>query len=89
MNSKLRFFTKIPAEGYVMPRVTVNVEACTACGICIATCPDVFVFAEGGKAGIDEKFRKSKPNEGEIPDQLPHCAKSAADNCPAWAITVE
>jgi len=46
----------------------------------------IFVSAEDGTAEIDEKYRGTNPHEGEVPDQLAHCAKVAADNCPSWAI---
>ena len=74
-----------------MVKVTIDRDACIACGACSALCPDVFgVSEEDGKSIVVEKFRVGgNPSEGEVPDDLKDCAKSAAESCPVEAIKVE
>jgi len=72
-----------------MAKVKVNHDACVGCGVCASMCPDVFVLGPDGKAIIVEQYRGASEAEGEIPDDLVDCARSAADSCPQQAITVE
>ncbi len=72
-----------------MPKVRVNKDECIGCTVCATLCPDVFVMGDDGKSEIVEQFRTTSPAEGEIPENLLDCAKTAADQCPAQAITVE
>jgi ferredoxin len=55
-------------------------EDCIGCGMCEGTCPDVFAVGDDGMAHavVDE-----------VPADAEDDAKSAADNCPVNAITVE
>jgi len=58
----------------------VDKETCIGCGICAATCPDVFEMQSDGKAGtISEK----------VPEQLDDEAKDSEEGCPVNAITTE
>ena len=59
-------------------KVTVQ-DMCTACGLCVDTCPDVFEMGED----IAQVIVKEVPAEHE------DTAQQAADECPAEAITVE
>jgi ferredoxin len=73
-----------------MPKVKIDHDACTACGLCYDDeCPDVFEEGEDGKSSVKAAFRKGAANEGEIPADKKGCAESAADACPVTAITVE
>ncbi len=74
-----------------MPKVKIDVDACISCGVCASMCPDVFVMdPETGKSSVVENFRVGgNKAEGEIPADLVDCARTAADNCPVTAITVE
>lgn len=54
-------------------------DTCTACGICIDTCPEVF------EMGDDIAMVKVD----EIPPELEDTAQQAADECPVEAIIIE
>lgn len=59
-----------------MPTVRVYQEKCIGCGLCESICPAVFELRDDGKAHVK--------NAAACAD----CdCKSAADNCPAQAIT--
>ena len=55
--------------------VKVNQEKCIGCGMCAGQCPETFVMNSAGKAEV-------------IKDEVTECAKSAAENCPVEAISV-
>jgi ferredoxin len=52
---------------------------CISCGLCIATCPEVFRFASDGLA---EAY-------AEVTDSLKDTAQEARDGCPVTVITIE
>jgi len=54
-------------------------ETCTACGLCVDTCPDVFEMGDD----IAEVI------VAQVPPELEESAQQAADECPAEAIIVE
>jgi ferredoxin len=60
--------------------MTVRIEdSCTACGLCVDTCPDVFQMgAEIAEVIIEE-----------VPAEFEDAVQQAADECPAEAIIVE
>ena len=54
-------------------------DSCTACGLCVETCPEVFQMGdEIAEVIVDE-----------VPPQFEDAAQQAADECPVEAITVE
>ena len=54
-------------------------DTCTACGLCVDTCPDVFEMGEDiAEVKVDE-----------VPAEHEDAVQQAADECPAEAITVE
>ncbi len=58
----------------------VHVEdTCTACGLCVDTCPEVF------QMGAD----KAEVIVDEVPAEFEDAAQQAADECPVEAIIVE
>ncbi len=58
----------------------VHVEdTCTACGLCVDTCPEVF------QMGTD----KAEVIVDEVPAEFEDAAQQAADECPVEAIIVE
>ena len=59
-------------------RVRVE-DSCTACGLCVDTCPDVFSMGEE----LAEVLADPVPAESE------GLAQQAADECPVEAIIVE
>jgi ferredoxin len=59
-------------------RVRVE-DSCTACGLCVDTCPDVFTIGDE----IAEVIADPVPAESE------NAAQQAADECPVEAIIVE
>lgn len=58
---------------------TVN-ENCIGCGVCAATCPDVFDL---NADGVAENIL------GEVPAELLDDAEAAAASCPVSAIVKE
>ncbi len=54
-------------------------ETCTACGLCVETCPEVFDMGnEFAEVIVDE-----------VPANLADQVKQAAEECPVEAIIVE
>ena len=68
--------------------VSIDREGCIECGVCMSTCPAVFILVEGEKASIVEQFRTTDLSEGEVGEDLQACAKEAADVCPVSVIRV-
>ncbi len=54
-------------------------DNCTACGLCIESCPDVFQMG-------DEIAEVLSP---QVPPESEETAQQAADECPVEAIIVE
>ena len=54
-------------------------DSCTACGLCLDTCPDVFAM------GDDIAIVIADP----IPPESEELAEQAADECPVEAIIIE
>jgi len=54
-------------------------DTCTACGLCVDTCPDVFEMGSDLAQVIDE----------EVPPEFEDAVQQATDECPAEAIIVE
>jgi ferredoxin len=59
-------------------KATVDPQACTGCELCTDTCPDVFEMMDG----VAVAFADPVPKASE------ECARQAADDCPAAAISV-
>ncbi len=58
----------------------VSVEdTCTACGLCIETCPEVFEMGDDIAEVIVD----------DVPAELADAVQQAADECPVEAIIVE
>ena len=54
-------------------------DTCTACGLCVDTCPDVFeIGSDIAQVTVDG-----------VPSEFEEAAQQAADECPAEAIIVE
>jgi ferredoxin len=54
-------------------------DTCTACGLCVDTCPDVF------RMGSD----MAEVIADEVPAEFEEAVQQAADECPVEAIVVE
>ena len=54
-------------------------DTCTACGLCVDTCPEVFEMGDEFAQVIG----------GEVPTEHEDAAHQAADECPVEAIVVE
>ena len=54
-------------------------DTCTACGLCVDTCPDVF------RMGSD----MAEVIVDEVPAEFEEAVQQAADECPVEAIVVE
>jgi len=59
-------------------RVSIE-DTCTACGLCVDTCPEVFEMGDDMAQVIVD----------EVPAEFEEAAQQAADECPVEAITVE
>jgi len=59
-------------------RVSIE-DTCTACGLCVDTCPEVFEMGDDMAQVI----------VAEVPAEFEEAAQQAADECPVEAITVE
>ncbi len=60
--------------------MTVKIEdSCTACGLCVDTCPDVFQMGDAMAEVVVDK----------VPAELEDAVQQAADECPVEAIIVE
>ena len=70
-----------------MVKVTIDQDACIACGMCYNTCPEVYEDDGSGTAQIVEEYRET-PNEGYVPDDI-DCIQDEADSCPVDAIKLE
>jgi ferredoxin len=54
-------------------------DTCTACGLCVDTCPEVFQMGdEMAEVIVDD-----------VPAEFEDAAQQAADECPVSAIVVE
>ena len=54
-------------------------DTCTACGLCVDTCSDVFEMGSDiAEVAVDE-----------VPSEFEEAVQQAADECPAEAIIVE
>lgn len=60
-------------------KATVDADACTGCGLCEETCPDVFEMTD------DVATVKGDA----VPPDAEGCAQEAAESCPAEAIKVK
>ena len=74
-----------------MAKVIVERDVCIGCGLCWATCPEVFEQnAEDGLSQILVGLQiEGQIGEGHIEENLEDCARQAAGGCPVSAITVE
>jgi ferredoxin len=71
-------------------KITIDRDGCIECGVCEATCGDVFELKNNEKASVKSNLRRNgNPAEGEVRDDLASCAKEAADGCPVTVIKVE
>ncbi len=71
-------------------KVTVDREACIACGVAPTLCSEVFVLEEKNRV-VDEYTVEltESLSVGEVPDELRECVENAAASCPVEAIKVE
>jgi len=54
-------------------------DTCTACGLCVDTCPEVFEMGQD----------MAVVSAGEVPPEFEDAVRQAADECPVEAIIVE
>ncbi len=74
-------------------KVIVDRDACIACGVAQAVCPDVFVLGEdNGKNRVVDRYSSELDEHisiGYVPSNLLDCVKAAIDSCPVNAIRYE
>jgi ferredoxin len=68
-----------PTEGGKRMRVSVDPELCTGCELCVENCPDVFEMADD----------VAKAKSDDVSDDQADCARSAAEDCPVEAISID
>lgn len=61
--------------------VTVDEDLCTACGLCVDTCPEVFDL------GDDDDVAQVKVDV--VPEEFEELCEQAADECPSESIIIE
>jgi len=54
-------------------------DTCTACGLCVETCPEVFEMGPDIAQVVD----------ADVPPEFEDAVQQAADECPVEAIIVE
>lgn len=59
-------------------KVTID-DSCTACGLCVSTCPEVFAMGDTIAVVLVD----------EVPAEFEDATQQAADECPVEAIHVE
>ncbi|MBU3874580.1 ferredoxin [Faecalicatena sp. AGMB00832] len=60
-------------------KAIIDRDGCISCGLCVATCPEVFSMADDGLAEVIS----------DITSETEELAQEAADNCPVSVIAVE
>ena len=60
-------------------KVTIDADACTACGLCSDSVPDVFELGD----------EVAEVKASEVPADLEDAVKEAAEDCPVEAIIIE
>lgn len=60
-------------------KVRIDAEACTGCGLCEDSVPDIFSMGDD----VAEVLK------AEVPSELEDDVREAADNCPVEAIIIE
>ena len=60
-------------------KVSIDEDICTACGLCVDTCPEVFDMGD----------EVAEVTAEEVPPEHEEAAQQAADECPVEAIIVE
>ena len=60
-------------------KAVVDKDACTGCGLCVETCPEVYEMAD------DVAVVKGDA----VPSGAEDSAKQAADDCPSEAISIQ
>lgn len=61
-------------------KAIVDQDTCISCGLCIATCPEVFEFNDDGKSYVIAEV---------IPEDSEESAKEARSGCPVQAIDIK
>ena len=62
-------------------KATVKTDVCIGCGLCVDTCPEVFV--------MDNETNVAKAKVDRVSAELKEKCSEAAKNCPVEAIIVE
>ena len=60
-------------------KAVIDEEACTGCGLCTETCPEVFELSDDVASVIVD----------EVPEDAIDTCKEAAEECPLEAISIE
>jgi len=71
-------------------RVTMERENCISCGNCWTVCPDFFEEnSDDAQSQIMAKFRFGDSlAEGDAPEDIDDCVRTAAEGCPAEVIHI-
>jgi ferredoxin len=61
-------------------KAVIDRDGCISCGLCVATCPEVFRMAEDDLAEVYVE---------EVPQEIESAAVDAQEGCPVSVITVD
>lgn len=72
-------------------RIRIDRDECILCGACWEDCPEVFEENPDDELSqVVEQYRiNDDPAQGEVPEELEDCVRTAADGCPVEIIHVE
>lgn len=62
-------------------KAIVDADACTGCGLCVATCPEVFDMNDADEIAV--------VIADPVPAEAEDTCQEAVEDCPVEAITIE
>ena len=69
-------------------KISYNSRKCVSCGLCVATCPEIWVWGEYGKPRL-KNFKGEDPEQEVFLDDDNQKVEIAAAHCPTGAIKLE
>jgi len=66
-------------------KVHIDHTKCSACGTCVAICPEVFEMKDDGTVDVKAEYQGVEITDSELIEKV----KQASMSCPSMAIVVE